>query len=108
VATGGTAATRLEATVGCDPATPTRGVVTLSWAVAPNDGKQLVGFTTRKHGFETGVYAVSETLSANRRSYKLGGTQAGGVYYWRVLTRSGDRWAASKVQSFSGPTCIGD
>jgi hypothetical protein len=106
VTTRGSVATGLKAVVGCDPAAPTRGIVKLSWTAAPSGGEQLVGFTTRKHGFETGPYAVSAALPAGRASYQLGGTQAGGAYYWRVLTRFGQGWAASAAQSFSGPTCV--
>ncbi|MGH9136720.1 MAG: hypothetical protein ACRD0G_06690 [Acidimicrobiales bacterium] len=102
---GGGVATGLAADPRCDPADPATALVTLSWQPA-GSGEQLVAVSTRQDGFDTGTYASSETLAPDRSSYQLRDSQPGGLYYWRVLTRQGDGWAASDTATFEGPTCV--
>ncbi|MCA1691867.1 MAG: hypothetical protein LC733_06595 [Actinobacteria bacterium] len=61
--------------------------------------------STRQDGLDSGSAASSEPLPADRSTYQLSDSQPGGVYYWRVLTRSGSGWAASETAQFEGPTC---
>jgi hypothetical protein len=79
----------------------------LTWRPAAA-GEQLVAIATLPDGFETGRYTVSENLPADRQEYTISPVEPGGVYYWRVLTRSGDGWTASEIANFTGPTCVVD
>lgn len=98
-------ASGLAADPGCDRADPARALVKLSWTPA-GTGEQLVAVSTRPDGFQTGVQSTTEALAADRSSYELAGAQPGGVYYWRVLTRTTAGWAASPTAQFEGPTCV--
>jgi hypothetical protein len=91
----------------CDPAAPTVGAVTLSW-LPVGTGDQLVAVAARKNGFDTGNYGVTESLSPGVATYAVRGVQAGGVYYWRVMTRVPTGWTASPAVTFTGPTCVLD
>jgi hypothetical protein len=79
----------------------------LSWRPAAA-GEQLVAIATLPDGFGTGRYTVSANLPAKQRQYTISPVEPGGVYYWRVLTRSGQGWTASEVATFTGTTCIVD
>lgn len=103
-----TAATGLEALEGCDEVDRTRSVMTLGWTPASDVGPQRVGVTTRKDGFDTGTYAVTEALSGQQSTYAIQDLQAGGVYYWRVLTLHDDGWVHSRTASFTAPICVED
>ena len=102
---GAAAATNLASRPGCDPENLTRPLVRLTWQPS-GGGEQVVAVSTRPDGFQTGVQAASEALPANRAEYELRDSQTGGVYYWRVLTRTGPGWAASASAQFEGPTCV--
>jgi len=101
---GGQAATGLVADPRCDPAALARPLVTFTWNPS-GSGEQRLVVSTRQDGFESGIFTSSEPLEADRTSYQLSDSQSGGVYYWRVLTRAGDAWAASETAQFDGPTC---
>ncbi len=62
--------------------------------------------SARPDGLDSGNYTTSEELPADHSTYELRDSQPGGVYYWRVLTRRGDAWAASATAQFEGPTCV--
>lgn len=104
---GGSGASDLRSLGFCDPDSPATAAMALSWRSA-NSGEQLVAISTRPDGFETGRYTVSENLPAAQEQYTISPVEPGGVYYWRVLTRSGQGWVASKVATFTGPTCVVD
>jgi hypothetical protein len=80
--------------------------VTLTWR--PAAGEQLVAIAVLPDGFETGRYTVTNSLPAEQATYGLSPIEPGGVYRWRVLTKSGDRWVASDIAEFTGPTCVLD
>ena len=107
VTEGGAGATDLTSLAFCDPDSPSIGAMALSWRSA-GSGAQLVAISTRPDGFETGRYTVSEDLPAAQEQYTVSPVEPGGVYYWRVLTRSGQGWIASRVATFTGPTCVVD
>jgi len=79
----------------------------LTWRPAAA-GAQLVAIATRPDGFETGRYTVSADLPAGQDQFSLSPVEPGGVYLWRVLTRSGAGWVASDTATFTGPTCVVD
>jgi hypothetical protein len=79
--------------------------MSLSWRSAAA-GEQLVAIATRPDGFETGRYTASANLSPEQQTFSVSPVEPGGIYYWRVLTRSGQGWTASEVATFTGPTCI--
>jgi hypothetical protein len=81
-----------------------RSLVTLNWTPT-GSGEQRVVISTRQDGLDSGNAGASAALDAGRSTYQLLDSQPGGVYYWRVLTRSGDGWAASETAQFEGPTC---
>jgi hypothetical protein len=92
---------------GCDPEQPAVSMVTLSWKPS-GEAEQLVAIATRADGFDGGRYTVSGPLPPGTTAYRVRALEPGGVYYWRVLTRRGDVWAASPVRTFVGPTCVMD
>jgi hypothetical protein len=71
-------------------------------------GTQLVALAVLPDGFETGRYTVTDELPSDRAWFGISSVQPGGVYRWRVLTRSGDGWVASDIAEFTGPTCVLD
>lgn len=101
---GGGAATGLAADPRCDPGDLARSLVTLNWTPS-GSGEQRVVVSTRQDGLDSGNAMASAPLDAGRSTYQIRDSQPGGVYYWRVLTRSGDGWAASDTAQFEGPTC---
>lgn len=107
VTEGGSGATSLSSLGFCDPDSPATAAMALTWRSA-RAGEQLVAISTRPDGFETGRYTVSENLPATQEQYAVSPVEPGGVYYWRVLTRSGQGWIASQVATFTGPTCVVD
>lgn len=107
IVAGGAVATDLESLGFCDPAAPSIAAVSLTWRPAATGG-QLVAVATRPDGFETGRFTVSAELPAGQDQFTFAPVEPGGVYYWRVLTRSGPGWAASEIATFTGPTCIID
>lgn len=107
IVAGGAVATDLESLAFCDPAAPSIAAVSLTWRPAATGG-QLVAVATRPDGFETGRFTVSAELPAGQDQFTFAPVEPGGVYYWRVLTRSGQAWAASEIATFTGPTCIID
>jgi hypothetical protein len=102
----GPSATELAVVQTCDPASPASPAVVLTWR--PAAGEQLVAVDVLPDGFETGRYTVTTHLPAEQATYAISPVQPGGVYRWRVLTRSGDGWVASDIAEFTGPTCILD
>jgi hypothetical protein len=99
---GGAVATGLAADPGCEGSLPR---VRLSWTPAGSGG-QVVAVSARPGGLESGSYSASEELSPSASTYELRDSQPGGVYYWRVLTRSDGGWAASETGQYEGPTCV--
>lgn len=101
-------ATGLRSEPRCDPDAPSVGLADLFWSPAAEPGDQRVAVTTRSNGFDTGNYAVTRPLRPDTATHTLREVQAGGVYYWRVLTQHGDQWHASDTATFTGPTCVHD
>ncbi|MEA2703803.1 MAG: hypothetical protein QOD63_1748 [Actinomycetota bacterium] len=99
---GGSVATGLSALPGCEGTKP---LTRLSWQPA-GANVQVVAVSARPDGLESGNYTTSEELPGDHAAYELRDSQPGGVYYWRVLTRDGDVWAASATAQFEGPTCV--
>lgn len=79
----------------------------LSWRPAAA-GEQLVAIATLPDGFETNRFTVSADLPVTQRQYTVSPVEPGGLYYWRVLTRSGNGWTASDVATFTGTICVID
>jgi hypothetical protein len=104
---GGLSATELAVVQTCDPASPASPAVVLTWRPAAA-GTQLVAIAVLPDGFETGRYTVTNELPAEQASYSISPVQPGGVYRWRVLTRTAEDWTASEIAEFTGPTCILD
>ena len=110
VATGGTTATRLEATVGCDRANADAGrgnaIVggRVEWRQADSLGSRPASMASRP----ASTLCPQRCPPDSRPRTSSAEHRLAGRTDWQVLTRSGDHWAASQVQSFSGPTCIGD
>jgi hypothetical protein len=104
---GGDRATDLRSLGFCEPDSPSTAAMALTWRSAAT-GEQLVAVATLPDGFESGRYTVSENLPAEQQEYTISPVEPGGVYYWRVLTRSGDGWTASEIATFTGPTCVVD
>ena len=104
---GGPGATALAVTQTCNPASPASPAVVLTWQPATT-GEQLVAVAVLPDGFETDRYTVTDELPAELASYSISPVQPGGVYRWRVLTRTGGGWKASDIAEFTGPTCILD
>jgi hypothetical protein len=107
VVTARDTARNLRDTAGCDPLQPSSALVTLLWEPT-REGAQLVAIAPRADGFDTGRYTVSDEFPPAASSYRVGSMEPGGVYYWRVLTRRGDEWAASPVRTVTAPICAVD
>lgn len=99
--TGGPVATDLSAFPSCDSGQP---LVRLSWAPS-GSGEQSIVISVRPDRLDPANATTTQTLAANRGSYDLRETQAGAIYYWRVLTSQGGQWLPSVTAQFSGPTC---
>lgn len=99
---GGSVATGLAADPACEGP---RARVRLSWQPAATT-EQMVAVSARPDGLETGNYTTSGVLGATASTYELQESQPGGIYYWRVLNRRDDGWAASETAQFEGPTCV--
>lgn len=100
-------ATGLMSVGFCDPNSPSNPAVTLAW-VPEGSGAQLLAISTLPDGFETGRYTVTGEMAAGNAMYEISPIEPGGIYYWRLLTRSGDRWLSSLQESFTGPICVLD
>lgn len=100
-------ASGLQSLTSCDPNLPANPAVTLTW-VAAGSGDQLLAVSTLPDGFDSGRYTVTDELAPDITSHQISPIEPGGIYYWRVLTRSGDRWLSSVQASFTGPVCVLD
>jgi hypothetical protein len=107
VTEGRRGATDLRALGFCDPASPATPAMALSWQPS-GAGEQLVAIATLPDGFDTGRYTVSGDLPAQLQGYAVSPVEPGGLYYWRVLTRTATGWSASEVATFIGTTCVVD
>jgi hypothetical protein len=103
------AATKLTATVGCDPATPGRPTGELTWAIAkPRGQAQRVEMTILPDGFEKGEFESSRELPPDQSSLSWQQFRGQATHYWRVSTKQGGEWVPSEVKKFQGPLCIAD
>lgn len=98
----------LRAEPRCDPQARSVGLADLFWSPVSGGAEQRVAVTTRKTGFDTGSYAVTDSLAPGTVTYTFRELQPGAEYYWRILTRDGDEWIASLTAGFTGPMCIED
>jgi len=104
---GSDAATTLRAKAECDVSQPQHGIAKLSWVVASHAGsEQRVDVTI--YSFENGQFEMSESLPPEQSSLVWTGVKGQAIHFWRVLTRHGDPWVSSEIQTFEGAPCIGD
>lgn len=106
---GPQAATSLHAAPHCAGTAPPQPVATLRWNPAAERGTvQRVIVTIYPDGFEQGLFEASPPLASDRSSLTWRRVHGEAIHFWRVLTRHGDEWAASRTRQFQGVACPAD
>jgi hypothetical protein len=103
---GPQAATRLSAKPGCTNSR--EPVATLRWRPADERGTEQRVIVTIFPEFDQGQFETSRPLASDRSSLTWRRVHGQAIHSWRVLTRHGDGWAASKTARFQGVVCPAD
>jgi hypothetical protein len=92
----------------CDRFRPRTAVITLRWKRALQGAPQRLDVNGIAGGFASGRFVATRDLPAARTTAAVEQLEPGRSYQWRVLTRTGAGWVASKVDEFLVPVCTAD
>lgn len=96
----------LKVRADCDRVNAGLPLAVFSWT-SPDEykGTQRVEITPYRTGFASKNFQAIGELEDKQKTFEWSGGEAGGNYYWRVLTRTPDGWVASETARYEVPTC---